>query len=36
LISQYKSQLSSASSDNAKAEAAIALECAEALVKAAE
>ncbi|XP_037935758.1 ATP synthase subunit delta, mitochondrial [Teleopsis dalmanni] len=36
LLSKYQSQLNSASTDEAKAEAAIAVECAEALVKAAE
>ncbi|XP_054730818.1 ATP synthase subunit delta, mitochondrial [Anastrepha obliqua] len=36
LLSQYQSQLNSAASDEAKAEAAIAVECAEALVRAAE
>ncbi|XP_055845297.1 ATP synthase subunit delta, mitochondrial [Episyrphus balteatus] len=36
LLSKYQQQLSSASSDLEKAEAAIALECAEALVKSAE
>ena len=34
LLSQFQSQLSSASTDEAKAEAAIAVECAEAIVKA--
>ncbi|XP_017851458.1 ATP synthase subunit delta, mitochondrial [Drosophila busckii] len=36
LLSKYQSQMSSASTDKAKAEAAIAIEVAEALVKAAE
>ncbi|TDG40723.1 hypothetical protein AWZ03_012857 [Drosophila navojoa] len=36
LLSKYQSELSSAGSDKAKAEAAIAVEVAEALVKAAE
>ncbi|XP_075155408.1 ATP synthase, delta subunit [Haematobia irritans] len=36
LLSQYQSALTSASTDQAKAEAAIAVECCEALVKAAE
>jgi len=36
ILSQYQSQLNSASTDLAKAEAAIAVECAEALVKAAD
>ncbi|XP_073828842.1 ATP synthase, delta subunit [Musca autumnalis] len=36
LLSQYQSALTSASTDEAKAEAAIAIECCEALIKAAE